>query len=379
MAAPSLAGQWLNKPPEGGPPTVVVDLDDAPDGLTGSGRIFFADGSPGTICELKLPRTFEQHQLQVRLFWMPPGSASMVDTDEVRRRFSNYQFSDTADVTVRVEGESLRVLWQTDVETHGEHVLFRSDMNSPSEIPSQEMTWDEFKAHALSRRAGEVIFRGQPKTYRTRTAFHRTYRKDLVKYVAEDFPVVYRQLSARTKHIFDLEKPLERGAFWNLLQHHGYPTPLLDWTYSPFVAAFFAFRRNEPREEGDRKVRILVFEKEHWVRNFNQVDSVNFVQPHFSILEALAIENQRAIPQQALSTLTNIDDVEGYIRGFEQKVGRSLIYGIDLESDRRPHVMAELSMMGITAGSLFPGLDGACEELMGRFFHHQVPPLPTDG
>jgi hypothetical protein len=30
--------------------------------------------------------------------------------------------------------------------------------------------------------------------------------------------------------------------------------------------------------------------------------------------------------------------------------------------------MRELSVMGITAGSLFPGLDGACEELKERFF-----------
>lgn len=35
--------------------------------------------------------------------------------------------------------------------------------------------------------------------------------------------------------------------------------------------------------------------------------------------------------------------------------------------DRR-QAMNELSYMGITAGSLFPGLDGACEELKERNF-----------
>ena len=30
--------------------------------------------------------------------------------------------------------------------------------------------------------------------------------------------------------------------------------------------------------------------------------------------------------------------------------------------------MEELSFMGITAGSMFPGLDGACEELREKMF-----------
>jgi hypothetical protein len=40
----------------------------------------------------------------------------------------------------------------------------------------------------------------------------------------------------------------------------------------------------------------------------------------------------------------------------------------DLPASERATVMAELELMGINAGSLFPGLDGACEQLKERFF-----------
>jgi hypothetical protein len=36
------------------------------------------------------------------------------------------------------------------------------------------------------------------------------------------------------------------------LRHHGFPSPLLDWAYSPYVAAFFAFR-DEPRWKPEQR------------------------------------------------------------------------------------------------------------------------------
>jgi len=41
---------------------------------------------------------------------------------------------------------------------------------------------------------------------------------------------------------------------------------------------------------------------------------------------------------------------------------------IDLPVREREKVVCELGYMGITAGSMFPGLDGACEELKERNF-----------
>ena len=50
------------------------------------------------------------------------------------------------------------------------------------------------------------------------------------------------------------EKMVTNYGFWAYLRHHGFPSPLLDWSQSPYVAAYFAFADKAPKSE-----RVAIF------------------------------------------------------------------------------------------------------------------------
>ena len=111
-----------------------------------------------------------------------------------------------------------------------------------------------------------------------------------------------------------------------------------------------------------------MFDQHSWRNDFQQLSMLRTYAPHFSILEFIAIDNERMVPQQALSCVTNIDDIESYIQLRETERGKTYLQVFDLPVSERSRVLADLSVMGITAGSMLPGLDGACEEIKERLF-----------
>jgi len=274
--------------------------------------------------------------------------------------------------------------FETDKNKNGEFTLDFYSSTEPSNYPSEKISWEDFKNRILKDIPYQkFIFRGQGERkdggqWRLRTSFHRTGRADIFRYRDEDIPTLYGYISAFAECRFDLNNPLEYGALLALAQHHGYPTPLLDWTYSPYIAAYFAYA-DIPKNVVDGCVRVFIFDVDDRVNKIDHMSKINkkdfkslihldFPLPSFSYLEPLSIGNKRMLPQQSVSMFSNIDDIEGHIknRGKEKKHEYLKIY--DLPVKDRTKVIRELDYMGITAAALFPGLDGACKALKEKYF-----------
>ena len=193
-----------------------------------------------------------------------------------------------------------------------------------------------------------------------------TSRSDLIPFVHRDIPKLYNHLSGQLKHLYNLRDPVMTASLWGLTQHHGYPTPLLDWTYSPFVAAYFAYQGVSP-DQKTGSVRIFILKRGRWDQG-TEVFYVTHSRPLVCLLEPFSLENNRALPQQSIMMVSNVDDIESYIEAQDRLHGDQSLWAIDLPISERLKVLSELRLMGISAGSLFPGIDGTCRDFKERYF-----------
>lgn len=368
-----MKGQWLGTYAGTSTGAIMVNIDERESYFQGTAYLV-EDDPIGFIPVASFKTANKSTDFAFRTDPIQPVSEQglILDWEQIKKTFPGHNFSKNAEVSGSWTRESLTLEWKTDIGAQGACTLPRSKASEPSELAAVTKDWESYKDYVAKLDWKRPLFRGQRGTWKLQTSFHRRGRADLARFLLEDLPLLHRHLSARTRHVFNLGIPDENGAFVNLVRHHGYPTPLLDWTYSPFVAAFFAYRR-VPNEEAARaapndKVRVLVFNREQWCVDCVQIPFVAPPKPHVSVHEFIAIENERMIPQQAVSTITNVDDIETYLRDVEGRTHKTYLTAIDLPKGDRQRVMRELGYMGITAGAMFPGLDGACEELTERNF-----------
>lgn len=236
---------------------------------------------------------------------------------------------------------------------------------SSSKIPHEEMRWNQFKEYALNQDHGR-IYRGQPRHWRLQTSYHRTGYSDIISYLDNKVPELEKYINTISKREFNALDDRDLGALLNLAQHHGYPTPLLDWTRSPYVAAFFAFE-DESKLKPDRSVSIFSFDAKAWSKETGTIAQLRVPNLIVRTLDLPAFGNVRALPQQSLTMYSNVNDIEDIISRNETTKGQYL-RAVAIPSIDRDAAMKDLSLMGITWGSMFPDLDGVCKQLAVRHF-----------
>lgn len=367
-----MRGQWIGTYQGSVEGRIIINIDEVADHYEAVASVIPNDNKniPSSVAFLVTDSKNLNQKLKANTYPIHPDTGVICKWEQIKNRYpADVSHSKTADITIKLTDDNLHINAISDINVELSSILPRPYESDESKIIGKDKSWDDFKNFVSDFSNSKYLFRGQKKRWSLKTSFHRGGRYRIADFIEKDTAQLHKKLSAITPHYFDLTIPDQYGSFLNLVQHHGYPTPLLDWTYSPYVSAFFAFRDWQIGYSDKEKSRIYIFDYDAWEKDFIQYKILDPFFLHLSVMDFIAIDNPRLIPQQAVTTVTNIDDIETYILEREAESKNTYLQAIDIPAKERDIAMRDLRYMGITAGSMFPGIEGVCEEIKERNFN----------
>lgn len=255
-------------------------------------------------------------------------------------------------------------------------------------------SWERFREVIDGPEYKSWAFRGQSSAewplYSSLSRYLMSYQVHPEAWQQQEYRIL--RIFKRKAHLLLDHLPEENDSFqWlALMQHHGAPTRLLDFTWSPFVATFFALERatteaavwalfppglsNRPMRTLRASQRVRKDEIAPWVpggyeKHFlpNKHRIVIAGEPHRM--------NQRLIAQSGTFVMPGVLD-----EPIEKLVPPPAVikFVLDVKEIRR-RAMSDFYHMNLSNATLFPGLDGLARSLAYELeFHWAFDPVTME-
>lgn len=168
---------------------------------------------------------------------------------------------------------------------------------------------------------------------------------------------------------FEQSRDWTENEWWAIAQHHGLRTPLLDWSTSPFIAAFFAYSDAlENATRGNEGTGAKWFESLNepvavWELTLVAEEDLNRVAPGLELVRGLVDRGVRQRAQCGLFTRTSATRHPDLVTYLGEIGGTSALTKYEIPGREVARAMYDLMLMNITYATMYLDAEGVARHL----------------